>query len=116
MRVRFDGPPTLMEKEELEAAYRISHAEMRSTPRPITWPCTAAITGNGARSGAAMACWKATIFFRVCMEALALSLEVSVPSAARTLASFTVDRSCMPTVNDHSLKPPQWSTYSPIQR
>ena len=80
-----------MEKVELEAAYRISHAEMRSTPRPMTWPCTAAMTGNGARSGAPMACWKASNTFRVTKEALALSLELSEPLAPITLASCTVD-------------------------
>jgi hypothetical protein len=41
------------EKLELKAAYRISQIEMRS-PRPMTWPCTTAMTGNGARSGAPM--------------------------------------------------------------
>ena len=86
--IYFNHPPTLTEKVELDAAYRISHAEMRSTPRPMTWPCTAAITGNGARSGAATACWKASIFFRACKEVLALSLEPFVLSPS-TLTSCT---------------------------
>ena len=83
---------TLTEKTELDAAYRISHAEMRSTPRPMTWPCTAAITGNGARSGAATACWRASKFFRVCKEALALSLVelLSLKSSPSIVASCTV--------------------------
>ena len=87
--IYFNHPPTLTEKVELDAAYRISHAEMRSTPRPMTWPCTAAITGNGARSGAATACWKASIFFRACKEVLALSLEPFVLSPS-TLTSCNI--------------------------
>lgn len=80
----------LTEKTELDAAYRISHAEIRSTPRPIMWPCTAAITGNGVRSGAPTACWRASSFFRVCMEVLALSIELSALLPSGILVSSTV--------------------------
>lgn len=111
--------PTLTEKTELDAAYRISHAEMRSTPRPMTWPCTAAITGNGARSGAATACWRASIVFRICKEALALSRELSVlsPPPNSTFASSTVGEP-----QKWILNPYEWflkdaaATYNPTQQ
>ena len=83
---------TLIAKEELEAAYRISHTEIMSTPSPMTGPWTATITGKGARSGAPIARWNRIISFLVANEALALSRDVSTPFPPRALASYTGGR------------------------
>lgn len=45
-----------------------------STPNPRTGPCTAEMTGNGQRSGAAIACWKDSMNFRVKYARLADSV------------------------------------------
>jgi len=46
-----------MLKVLLSAAYLTSHAHIMSTPRPMTKPWTATITGKGALSGLVIAVW-----------------------------------------------------------
>lgn len=55
---------TLMENVAHELAYLTSHAVMMSIPSPNTGPCTAAMTGNGQRSGAWTERWKARMKVR----------------------------------------------------
>lgn len=84
---------TLIVNLVFEAAYRISHADMMSTPRPTTMPCTAAITGNRHRSGAVMASWNGLICFLKSNAIRAASVDSGSASAvalAISPASSTV--------------------------
>lgn len=65
------GDGTLIDNFVSSAARRMSQAVIMSTARPNDTPCTAAITGNGQRSGAPMARWKVPMCSRSCSALLA---------------------------------------------
>ena len=56
-----------------EAAYRTSQAAIISMAKPSANPWTAAITGNGQRSGAAIARWNFWMWFPIWNAARAVS-------------------------------------------